>query len=182
MNRIDLNSRRQEIIALAEQLFNEITSLPPEIRPDEKPRTGIAVLVIDPNDQNNMLYFTIGEPSERARYLAVKKAVSSFIYSDVSSKNKENPLYLDFPGSLTFIDEGVGDFDIWTCQASVSGLKGEEDVAISTMILADIFQLTPRDVLINIKKNFGQLPKEFSQEGHYLRKILKLESRRAQLE
>ncbi len=174
MNRIDLNSKRQEIIALAEQLFHEITGLPPEIRPDEKPRTGIAVLVIDPNDQNNMLYFTIGEPSERARYLAVKKAVSSFIYGDVSSQNKENPVKLDFPGSFTFIDEGEGDLDIWTCQASVSGLKGEEDAAIAVRILSLVFDLKPKEVIFNIRDHFGELPKAFRQKDGYLAKILQL--------
>jgi len=169
---INLNDRRQEIIDVATEAFEIITGLPKNIRQDEKERTGIQVLVIQPGTRN-LVYVSIKEPSEAAKFFAAEKAVRANILSDVSSGNSENLESMQFSGCISvFVDELVEGMPDKMLQASVSGLNSEEDVTIAVLILAKLLKVKPYDICKNIISNFGRLPNFFyedaNQESHYL--------------
>ena len=70
----NLAERKEELTALAEELFKKIIALPKEVRGDMKERTGICVLFWVPRSRNLMI-IEIGKPSEAARFFAIEKAV-----------------------------------------------------------------------------------------------------------
>ena len=164
---IDLNEKRQDIIAVAAELFEKFINMPKDARPDDKERTGIQVLVWQPGTRNLVMVST-GEPSEAARFFAVEKAVRSLQCGDVSSGNSADPDAMQFSGSVSIFPSTFSSIDIKdeiTLTASVSGLKAEEDVAISIAILAKIIGVSFLDVCESIEFNDGDLPEWFYDEG-----------------
>ena len=135
---IDLNERRQDIIAVATKLFEKFVNMPKDVRPDDKERTGIQVLVWEPGTRN-LVMASIKEPSEAAKFFAVEKAVRSHTLDHCSSANSADPSKMKFPGSVSVKFVHPGGISRSILVASVSGLKSEEDVAISVAILAKIF-------------------------------------------
>src|SRR6056297_2452844 len=101
---IDLNEKRQDIIAVATELFEKFVNMPKNVRPDNKERTGIQVLVWQPGTRN-FLMVSVGEPSEAARFFAVEKAVRSLQNGDVSSGNSADPDIMQFSGSVSIFTE-----------------------------------------------------------------------------
>ncbi|QQG52748.1 MAG: hypothetical protein HY931_00755 [Candidatus Falkowbacteria bacterium] len=162
---IDLNEKRQAIIAVATEMFNKFVSMPPELRSDDKPRTGIKVLVWEPGTRN-LILFSVAEPSEAAQFFVVEKAVRSHILSDMSSQNSEHEPSLQYMGSLSvFLDELEGRADKkGILLASTSGLKGEEDAAISASVLAEAADASFQDICDNVASNFGKLPFWYDSE------------------
>ena len=75
MKMIDLSVRRQEITDVATEMFQKFINLPKDVRPDDKERSGIQVLVWQPGTRNLVLT-SVKEPSEAARFFAIEKAVS----------------------------------------------------------------------------------------------------------
>lgn len=169
MQKIDLDSKRKLITETASKYFHLITALPRSVRTDEKERTGVQVLVIEPGTRN-LVMVSVKNPSEAARFFAVEKAVRSEALGDASSLNSADGEKMRFAGSVTvYINE-------MKVQASVSGLKAEEDVVIAIRILAAIFDIMPKAIISNIKKNGGKLPSEFAVKNHYSRNMLDLKN------
>lgn len=164
---IELAKLRSDIYRCALKAFEDITGLSGDIRKDEKKRTGIQVFVRVPNT-DNFVYFSVNEPPELSKVLAVEKADRAWLMSDCSSQNSENPDEMRFRGCL--MAQFMGDY----CQASISGLKGDEDVAIAVKILSLLSKAPPNIVRISILNSGGKLPKCFGDKDHYLYKFLEL--------
>jgi len=161
----DLIGRKAQFIELATKLFDEITKLPKEIRPDDKERTGIQIFLREVGTRNSV-FASIYQPSEQAQSFSVEKPVRSETLGDFSSQNSEAPEFMKFRGSLTIL------FHKGRIQASCSGLTGDEDAAVSLRLLKFLTQL-PTDFLIeHILRNGGMLPKCFFDRNHYLYKFI----------
>lgn len=158
---LNLEVRRVELARLAYELFVYIINLPSEIRQDTKKRHGIQTLVWEPNTRN-LVIFPSESPSEAAKFFSIEKAVRANCFGHISSANSAKEESMKYPGALS------ARFDKRRIFVSVSGLKPEEDAAVSLLILAHIFDVTPLDVIENIKIKRGQLPEEFDDENHYL--------------
>lgn len=150
---------------LAKELFKKIIRLPKEIRPDDKKRTGIQVFLREIGT-DNLIILPIFKPSERAQFFSIEKAVRSATLKQVASQNSEDPDQFQYAGSITVtLKDGT------KIQASTSGLKAPEDVAISIIVLAYAVQWSVQYVIKNIRNNGGILPDFLSDQQHYLRKI-----------
>ena len=160
---IDLNSKREEIISAAKEAFEEIVDLPTDVRPDEKERTGIQVLVRQPKTRN-LVYLSIKNPSEAAQFFAVEKAVRSEVLFDTSSQNSEDTDIMRFAGSVTVNTDGGR----YTLQASVSGLKAEEDVTVAISVLSKLLQVHPSEIRKMVERTAGKMPECFYDKTHYL--------------
>lgn len=148
--------------------FNTLKNLPKEIRKDDKERTGIQVLVREPGTRN-LIFFSVGNPSEHAMFFAAEKAVRSHIHGDSASQNSSNPEKMEFAGSVSVCIDGI------CLQVSVSGMRAEEDVAIAITILSHLFSVLPKKICLQIEMSGGRLPDCFSYPRHYLCKFLELE-------
>jgi len=166
MEKIILEDLRINLISVATVIFNEIVNLPKELRPDEKQRTGIAILVREIGTRN-LLIIKIHEPSENAQFFSIEKAVRSESFHDYSSQNTENPDRMKFAGSVTVPYDNQTDI-----QCSVSGLKAEEDTAVAVVLLSFVTGWTKRKVIENIVKKGGALPKCFYDKNHYLYEMI----------
>lgn len=162
---IDLNEKREAIIAVATKMFEKFVNLPQSVRPDEKPRTGIQVLIWQPGTRN-LLLFSVGQPSEAAQFFVTEKAVRSHLLSDMSSQNSEHEPSLQYRGSLSvFLDELEGHAgEEGTLRASTSGLSGDEDAATSAGVLAEATNVSVKAICDNVAANFGKLPSWYYDE------------------
>jgi len=163
----DLNGWRNEITAAASRCFIHLVSLPESVRKDEKKRTGIQVLVREPGTRN-LVYESIYEPSEAAKFFSVEKAVRSYLRGDVSSTNSENPEKMEYTGSITYVVI-VGEKYL---QVSVSGLKAEEDVTIAIIVTAAVVKVPPLDIMKRIQEMGGKLPDVLFDKDGYLYRML----------
>ena len=161
-----LVEQRIQIISLAASLFNKITSLPKEVRADDKERKGIQIFMRRIGTRD-LIFASVYEPSEAAQFFSVEKAVRSEILEDYASQNSENPNQMRFAGSIT-----VDCFEDASIQSSVSGLKPEEDVLISIVLMAFVLNEPVHYVVQSLLVYGGKLPECFFEEGHYLNKIL----------
>ena len=161
----DLNKETFKLVMVATNLFNEIISLPPSIRKDEKERTGIQVFIREPGTRN-LVFFSVESPSAAAMTFSVEKAIRSYLHGDSSSENSADPDRMEFQGSVTVDIDGV------KLQASVSGLFGEEDTLVAVKVLAYIFDVTSLEICKNIMEHDGKLPIRFFTEGDYLCKFI----------
>lgn len=165
--KIDLDQRRYQITLAASKAVQEILDVPPHIRNDEKQRTGIQVLVREP-DTRNLVFLSIGKPSEAAQFFAVEKAVRSHLHGHMASANSEDTLKMQYSGSVTceLSDDGT------LLQASVSGMKAEEDVTIAIFVLASILEVPPINICALIRARGGELPECLRNPEHYLHKLI----------
>lgn len=163
---IDLGSKRQDIIAVATEVFEKFVNMPKSIRPDEKERTGIQVLVWEPGTRN-LVMVSIKEPSEAARFFAVEKAVRSHILSDMSSDNSASPSVMQFAGSLSIFLGGLPGYagGEGILRASTSGLTAEEDAATSAAVLAKITGRSFADVCDSVNAFDGRLPDWYDEQN-----------------
>ncbi len=166
---VDLEKMKKQIASLAKDWFEVITNLPGDIRTDEKERTGIQVLVREPGTRN-LIYFSVASPSDAAKVFSVEKAIRAHVLGNRSSQNGANPEKLEFAGCVSLFINGA------QIQASVSGLKSEEDVFIAVMILSCLSGLSPAAVCKNIKANGGELPACFVDKAHYLYPFVRAKS------
>lgn len=165
---IDLNQKRQDIIAVATEIFEKFINLPKDQRPDEKERTGIQVLVWQPGTRN-LVIVSVGKPSEAAQFFAIEKAVRSRVLSDMSSQNTEHEPSLQYAGSVSvFLNELEGHHgEEGILCASVSGLKAEEDAAISAAVLAKVTGTSFLDICNSVNNYSGYLPDWYEGERDY---------------
>jgi len=148
----------------AKELFFRLLVLPNESRYATKEITGMTVLVREIGTRN-LVYFTIGQPSEASKFFVSEKATRSEILGDYASQNSEDPDNLKFAGSITFDVHGK------KYQASCSGLKPTEDVFVSITLLSVLF-ITKTEALIGHLTHKGaKLPDFESTELSYLKKI-----------
>lgn len=162
---IDLNSKRQDIIAVATEMFEKFVGMPKSVRPDDKERTGIQVLVWEPGTRN-LVMASIKEPSEAAKFFVVEKAVRSHVNGHSSSANSEVITELQFAGSLSvLLDELSGHEDDVYLLASTSGLTAEEDVAVSVAILSKIMGATFAEICDSVREYGGQLPYWYDEKN-----------------
>lgn len=162
---MDLNEKRQDIISVATEVFEKFVGMPKDVRPDDKERTGIQVLVWEPGTRN-LVMVSIKEPSEAARFFAVEKAVRSHVLSDMSSDNSAHPPTMQFAGSLSvFINElprsGGGEGIL---RASTSGLTAEEDAAVSAAVLAKVTGNSFVEICDSVNDFGGELPDWYDEE------------------
>jgi len=162
---IDLNSKRQEIVAVATEVFEKFVNMPKSVRPDDKERTGIQVLVWEPGTRN-LVMVSIKEPSEAARFFAVEKAVRSHIFLDMSSENSAHPRMMQFAGSLSvFLKKLPGhEAEEGILRASTSGLTAEEDAATSAAVLAKILKVSFLEICNSVNSFDGDLPYWYDKE------------------
>lgn len=161
---IDLNKKRQDIITVATELFEKFVNMPKDVRPDDKERTGIQVLVWEPGTRN-LVMVSVGEPSEAAKFFVVEKAIRSDILCDASSGNSEYVDAMQFAGSLSvFLAElpGGSEDNAGVLIASTSGLTGEEDVAVSAAVLAVVTGSSFVQICDNVDEHEGKLPYWYS--------------------
>ncbi|MFZ4632287.1 MAG: hypothetical protein ACOYL8_03770 [Patescibacteria group bacterium] len=162
---IDLSEKRQDIISVATEVFEKFVGMPRSVRPDDKERTGIQVLVWEPGTRN-LVMVSIKEPSEAAKFFAVKKAVRSNDLSDMSSQNSAHPPTMQFAGSLSvFLDELPGhEGEKGILRASTSGLTAEEDAAVSAAVLAKVTDNSFVEICNNVDNSNGGLPDWYWQD------------------
>lgn len=158
---IDLNAKRQDVIAVATELFEKFVSMSKDVRSDDKKRTGIQVLVWEPGTRN-LVMISAKDPSEAAKFFSIEKAVRAECNFDHSSQNSANPGKMQFAGSVALQMNEIPGFGNLSGNAilvaSTSGLKEEEDVAVSIAILSKITGLTFKEVCNIIDLNDGLLP------------------------
>ena len=165
---IDLSEKRQDIIAVATELFEKFVSMPKSLRHDDKERTGIQVLAWEPYTRN-LVMVSIKEPSEAAKFFVVEKAVRSNESSNMSSANLADSSAMQFPGSLSvFLNELPGrELKEGVLTVSVSGLLGEEDAAISAAIIAKITGVSFIEVCDSVDAFGGVLPDWYDENRSY---------------
>jgi hypothetical protein len=158
---------KKGITAFAEILFGKITILPAHIRPDDKERTGIQILVRELSPLNiitsNIVVISVRQPSDAAQHLVHEKAVRSAMYGDSASQNTADSNKLQYAGCVTFTLP-----DARKIQVSTSGLKAEEDVAVAIVLLAYILNCGIKEVVKNILDSGGKLPEFITKPPHYL--------------
>ncbi|MEI8007924.1 MAG: hypothetical protein WCI00_00250 [bacterium] len=162
---VNFNEQRKFIETLGNQLFDYITGLPKDIRPDDKERTGIQILgrVLR---SRNLVMVPIKEPSEAARFFAVEKSVRTESNSDKTSGDSEDVDSLHYQGCVSiYIDDNE-------IHVSVSGLKAEEDVTVGIIILSGVTDISIAKIIKQIRKDGGVLPKQIFKKGHYLYELL----------
>ena len=164
--KINLPDLELSVIAYGEVLFSQITNLPLSERLDDKKRTGIQVLIREIGTKDNLLFVSVFQPSQRAMFFACEKAARSDAHGDYSSANSADPDNFQYPGSITVEIDGQ------KFQASVSGLKSEEDVYIASQMLAFVLNKKVKHILLRIVQCEGRLPNEFFTHGHYLFNLL----------
>lgn len=173
MNEINISEKRELIQKLGKELFEQITNLTQEIRPDDKPRTGIQIVAREEGTRN-IVMISIYEPSEAARFFAVEKTVRTECNGHLTSQESEDPEFMQFAGNVNYVCE---DADLRIFHVSVSGLKAEEDVLIALIILSQIIEKPTDEVIkriyeLSMGRTNGILPNQLFDENHYLNTIL----------
>lgn len=163
---------KKGLTEFTDALFRTITTLPVDIRPDDKQRTGVQTLIRELSPSNvstrNIVVFSVRQPSEAAQFFVHEKAVRSALYGDAASQNTADDEKFQFAGCITFtLPDGR------KIQVSTSGLKEEEDVFVSIILLAYILNFTIKKVIGNVLENGGKLPEFITKPSHYLFNLMK---------
>jgi hypothetical protein len=165
---IDFEEKKQEMIALGTELFNYLTTLPQDIRPDTEKRLGIAILLRIPCIRQ-LLEIHIGTVSSMISFMAAEKTVRTETNADKTSQDSEDIPNLKFGGCVTiYLEENNQDLHM-----SISGLKGgPEDASCALIMIARAADVSIQWVIDDIQQDGGKLPEEIFQEGHYLKELL----------
>lgn len=166
MNKIIFEDEKEKIHLIATRCFDYITSLPEGVRPKDKIRTGIQIY-LEEMDTDNILLFSVYQPSERAKVFAIKKVLCMELLGDASSQNSENPEKRFFRGGLRYVVNG------FRVRIGISGLFGDEDVATALTILAYLFKTSPGSIHGHIMSCNGKMPDGLF-EDHYLSSMFTL--------
>ncbi len=152
---------RELLLDFAEKLFDKLIYLPKDVRPDDKERTGIKILIREIGTRNIFLR-SIAKPSEAAQFFAIEKAVRSETLGHATSQNSEDPEKMKYAGSVT----------AFNYQVSVSGLKADEDVFIAIAVMAKFLDESIESVIFDIEEKGGLLPEWCSKKNFYHWKVL----------
>lgn len=163
MEKINLIEQRESLIELATKLFNYATELPYEekwLKSKEKKSRGIQIFVYELKNKDNLVFNSIGEPSDFAKIFAVQQAVKAEILGHHFASRKE-------PGVLSVLYK---DTSIW---ASTAGLMEDENAVISLFLLAKVTDCKPGDMIKYILSNKGELPNCFlNVRQHYIYELI----------
>jgi len=162
---INVESKRGVILYLGNKLFNYLTTLPKDIRPDKTPRTGIEIFVRVLGTRNQ-ISFSVKKPSKDAKIFAIEKSVRTESHAHKTSLDSEDVKNMKFGGCISFY------LDNEELHVSTSGLTAEEDTVVSIIILAKITGVSIDEILDEIKRDGGKLPEELFKQGHYLDDLL----------
>ncbi len=168
----DVKTLEKQIQEYAKEVYARITGFPSEVRNDTKKRTGIWVLVGEP-DSRNFVKFKVSRPSDAANHFCSEKAVRSSGRGEASSTNSRDPHRSRFSGSITvevLICQSENEY--MDLQCSISGLMEPEDTAGAIMILAELLCVSCQEICENVHDQGGELPEEITQNGHYLNDLL----------
>ncbi len=189
---INLQQKKQEILSLGRNLFHEIINLPRDVRSDDKERTGINIVVRNPND-GDLIIIPIENPSEKIIFYSVEKITRMEVSGEDLFYKKLHPFshtQKDSRARLSFSSQSTKDAEKFRyaggialgmelkerisilLQVSTSGLKEEEDVLISLIVLCFLSGFSSRAVIEAIEAEGGEFPKEFKQKGNYLYNIV----------
>ncbi len=171
---LDLNNiaaSEATLRAIATEIFDSIAIIPTEVRGDSKKRTGICVLVGQP-DSRNFVMFPIGEPPDVSRFFCAEKAARASVLGHYSSGNSRNPDHCRYAGCIVILTPNEVDGKILLLQCSISGLQENEDVAGSILVLSRFLGVDTKTICQWMQCNGGVLPVELFQEGHYLNRLL----------
>lgn len=159
---------KPQVMKLARKLYREIINSRGRI--DDKPRTGLSLSMWTLPMSRNLLIGKVRKPSDAAIIFSVQKSTISNERGDYSSLNHKDPSKMLFEGSFTI------DFNGYSISGGGSGLIGFEDAAIMVILLAFVTKQEVLKVLLNIRRErngkIGQTPKEFGEEGHYIRSLI----------
>lgn len=158
---ISLTEKIALLEVVAARFFAYITSLPTNVRPDDKNRTGIHVFV-GYLGTRNIIQFSISQPSDAAKIFAIEKAVRTHTYQEYSSANSQDEKQCQFPGCVA-VDTPDGKL-----YASISGLKGDEDATGSLAILTTLLNKDVDEIMAYITQSGGQLPDDLSDLSSYM--------------
>lgn len=164
MSTINLPDLEPVLFHTASEIFDQLINMDQSKRPDVRHRTGIQVLVREIGT-DNLCFFSVQKPSQKAQFFASEKAVRSDLKEDCASQNSENPDAYQFAGSITVA------FGSSLFQCSVSGLKATEDVFVASHVLANALSISQYRVLRIVKVNRGKLPDFESKELLYLTEV-----------
>ena len=159
--KFNVEQQRKKISYIGNKLFDQLISLPQEIRPDKNPPTGIEIFVKIVGTRNQMTV-SIKKPSKDAKIFAIEKSVRTEIHAHKTSQDSEDVEHMKFAGCVSFY------LDKEELHVSTSGLEAEEDTLVSIIVLSRITGVSIDEIIEEIKRDCGALPKEIFQHGHYL--------------
>ena len=165
MKEIKLFNNDRAIQQNGQFIFDRLTNLPLDVRPEVKERTGVNIMFRIQGLRENF-HTPIALPSSAAHDFTVEKSVRTELMDDATSQDSENEEIFRYRGCITY------ELDGRLIHCSVSGLFGTEDVAIAIVSMATKVEVTIDDVIANIQRRGGKLPEEIFQEGHYLKNLL----------
>lgn len=165
---VNLAEKREELSALAHELFQKITGLDPTIRKDVKERKGIQVVCCVPGTRN-LIVIPVGQPTETAQFFSIEKAVRTDLSDDMTSDESANEKLCQFIGAVAYDGEKEEHEELYVI-VSTSGLLGIEDSAISCILQGKIWGIPPREVIEKLRDI--RLSSELFQPGHYLYEII----------
>lgn len=171
MQSIDVENKRQLVKDFGLRLFEQITALPKDIRPDDKVRTGIQIVVRVPNTRN-LVMVSVKKPSELAKFFAVEKTVRTEVNIETTSQDSQDVKELRYAGCVSIETVGKDNLKKDLVHVSVSGLQAEEDVLIAIIILSRVVNASVDEVIQEIIAYGGALPRQLSKKRHYLKKLL----------
>ena len=148
-------------------VFEHLRRIPQDIRPDDATkRPGMEILLRVINTRE-LLSVPIYDPVPFAKFLAAEKSVRTEIHAHKTSQDSEDIPNLKFAGCVSIY---IGDEEI---HASISGLKGgAEDAVAAIIVLSAAVDVSIDDIISEIERDGGALPKEMFQHDHYLYLLL----------
>lgn len=168
MNTFDVQEKEKLVSALGNEIFDYLTSLPQDIRPDPEGRVGIWILLRILGTRE-LLDVIVKNPLPFARFLAAEKSTRTEVYAHKTSQDSEDIQNLKFAGCVGFFLELTGE----ELHVSISGFKGgPEDAAVAIIITSRVVGQSIDAVIDDIKKDGGTLPDEIFQQGHFLNNLL----------
>jgi len=168
MNKLNLEEKKQLVFDLGIEIFDYLTALPQDVRPDPEGRVGIAILLRILSTRELLEVF-IKNPSPFARFLAAEKSARTEAHAHKTSQDSEDIPNLKFAGCIGFYLESTNE----ELHVSISGFKGgPEDAVVAIIIASRVVGVSVDAIIDDIKKDGGTLPEEIFQEGHFLNVLL----------
>ncbi|MDR0282970.1 MAG: hypothetical protein LBI53_06945 [Candidatus Peribacteria bacterium] len=171
----NLFKRQKEMEVLAERVYVALASIPVHQRGNKEKRNG-AYITIQVEESENVIELQLRYPPQLKQIRAYEKAKRCKDFMLWSSQVGEEKKSLS-RGAIVF-NENHETEDLWLI-TSTDGLDPNEDVVMSVILTAKLYNLTPVE-LANFYRERKQeegveneiIPKELFQEGHYLRELL----------
>ncbi|MDR3168749.1 MAG: hypothetical protein LBU27_03160 [Candidatus Peribacteria bacterium] len=171
----NLNEKREEITALATELFQKITSFPYNVGRYEEETTGIVVFCRVYNS-NNLITISVGNPSEQTQSFAIEKAVRMVTKNDYRLAMTPDVNFYTFSGVTYFPKCSIFGYTL-RCGlvCSVLGLELFENATISSILASRLLEIPVkkiisswpelfRDVFSEVMDDLEALVKEYGKK------------------